>query len=199
MNKVGQVDGAVVVVAVIAMVDRLVLDGPELGAGRWRSAGLLEVDGEDERATRRLAEDDVVVRVGVEENGLTAGRVEAAVVAVERGAVGVGQGDVAQRSGRVERDDVAGALRGADCAVGPKLRAVAESRRRPAIVEKRTSSSSASPAGSRGRHAVLQSGGLVVRNRCSGRCNELFCHGSVLTVGRRPSRRPIEVALGQPL
>ena len=34
------------------------------------------------------------------------------------------------------------------------------------------------PKGSRGHHAVLQASGLVVRNRSSGRSNEIFGHGS---------------------
>ena len=127
---------------------------------------------------RRLTEDDVVVdRICEQEDLVAFGGEEAARVAVQRIAVGIGKGEIAD-PGAVDCNDVAVALRGTDCVV--RVEAQGGQPRRERRRQRRDSNVViiGVPRDVRGHHAVLQASGLVVRNRCSGRFNEIFGHGS---------------------
>ncbi|UUO31483.1 hypothetical protein DCG74_31710 [Bradyrhizobium sp. WBAH42] len=106
-----EVEG-VIGVGAIQMLQRLVLNAPDLGAGR----GLLEIDREDDGTSFRLADHDVVVRgVGPKEDLLAVIGEETARVTVERAASRIGEGEVADRArDAADGDNVAAADRMVD-------------------------------------------------------------------------------------
>src|SRR5262249_16484221 len=92
----------------IRMLQRLVLNAPELAAAD-RAPGLLEKDREGDGAGRRLAEYDVVVRrVREQKDLLTVVGEETARVTVERAAGRMSEGEVGDRPrNAADGDDVA--------------------------------------------------------------------------------------------